>query len=190
MKTQRDFCFEDKFKALFRENFGSMCIFAERFLGDMEQARDVVYELFSQLWQHPDDISHVANIRQYTYAMVRNRCIDLLRRRTLHAQYVHQSQRELASDEAFFEVEIIREEVYTMLDKAIQNLPERSRQIILLKLEGYKNREIGEKLNITINTVNTLKSNTYKALREMLQNESIFFLLLFLIKHPHSFTTF
>ena len=127
---------------------------------------------FFKLWQR-GDIPEVSNVRSWIYTVVYNQCIDVIRRRNLHEQYVHKSQKEHIYEASFFETEVIREDVYAMLDKAIQSLPERSREVILLKLKGYKNSEIGEKLNISVNTVNTLKSNAYKALRSKLQKDSL-----------------
>ena len=178
----KDRAFEEQFKALFRENFVSMCLFADKCLGNMEQARDVVHDIFSQLWQRQEEIAQVSNIRNYTYTIVHNRCIDLLRRQNLHAQYVRSSQQEYISSKTFFETETIREDVYALLDKAIQRLPQRSREVILLKLKGYKNREIGEKLHISVNTVNTLKSNAYKTLRALLEEEWTLLLLFLLVQ--------
>lgn len=170
--------FDEVLKKLFLENFESICIFADRYLDDMEQAKDTVHEVFSRLLQHPEDIADIKNPKNYLYTVVRNQCIDLLRRRNLHKQFMDDSIAGSRETDTFFETEMIREEVYSMLDKAIGNLPKRSRNIILMKLEGYKHKDIAQELGISINTVNTLKSLAYKTLRQSLTDEAFMLLLL------------
>lgn len=50
----------------------------------------------------------------------------------------------------------------------IEELPPEQRRIILLRIEGYTWEEIAERLEISINTVKTQKSRSYKFLREKL----------------------
>ena len=79
----------------------------------------------------------------------------------------------------FFEIETLREDVYRLLDQAIQLLPERTREILLLKLQGLKNQEIADQLHISVNSVNTLKANAYKVLRDQLHDQYFLSLLFF-----------
>lgn len=181
LRTKDSISLEEKFKKLFLENFESICIFAERYLDDMEQARDTVHEVFSRLLQRPDEIADLKNPKNYLYTVVRNQCIDILRRRNLHKQYMDDSLAVQRESDTFFETEMIREEVYSMLDRAINNLPKRSRNIILMKLEGYKHKDIAQELGISINTVNTLKSLAYKSLRDTLNKDAFTLLLLLMM---------
>ena len=146
---------EEDFKILFRDNFASMCVFANRYLEDGEMARDVVHDVFCGLWENPSDIHH---------------------------RYVEWEQENEKEREEFFEIETLREDVYRLLDQAIQLLPERTREILLLKLQGLKNQEIADQLHISVNSVNTLKANAYKVLRDQLHDQYFLSLLFFLKK--------
>lgn len=165
---------EERFKVLFREYFGSMCVFAGRYLHDEEMARDVVHDVFCGLWENLSELTEVSNMKNYLYTSVRNRCLDLLRRENIHHRY---TEWKLKEEEEFFETETLREDVYRLLDQAIQLLPDRSREILLLKLQGLKNQEIAEKLGVSVNTINTLKANAYKVIREQLQEKYLRYLL-------------
>ncbi|MFR1241668.1 MAG: LuxR C-terminal-related transcriptional regulator [Butyricimonas faecihominis] len=50
------------------------------------------------------------------------------------------------------------------------------------QLDGKNNNEIAETLDISINTVKTLKKNAYKFLRESLGSRNLY-ILLFLLKN-------
>ncbi|MEO8452495.1 MAG: RNA polymerase sigma factor [Gemmatimonadota bacterium] len=51
---------------------------------------------------------------------------------------------------------------------AVRRLPEGQRQVVVMGLEGLSNREIGDVLGITENTVATRLSRARKALRDLL----------------------
>ena len=168
---------EENFKILFRDYFVSMCVFANRYLEDGEMARDVVHDVFCGLWENPSELVDVANVKNYLYTSVKNRCLDVLRRENIHHRYVEWEQANEKEREEFFEIETLREDVYRLLDQAI-----RTREILLLKLQGLKNQEIADQLHISVNSVNTLKANAYKVLRDQLHDQYFLSLLFFLKK--------
>ena len=59
-----------------------------------------------------------------------------------------------------------KEEVFRLLFKQIDLLPERCREIFLLHLEGYDNDAIAKKLSLSIETVKTQKKRAMKTLRK------------------------
>ena len=59
----------------------------------------------------------------------------------------------------------------------IEELPAEQRRIILLRIEGHSWDEIASKLGVSINTVKTQKSRSYKFLREKLGNSTYSVLL-------------
>lgn len=64
---------------------------------------------------------------------------------------------------------IIDEDVHRRLQEALNSLPDKCREIILLKVvEGKKNKEIAEQLNIAETTVKTQVQRAYRMLRERL----------------------
>jgi RNA polymerase sigma-70 factor (ECF subfamily) len=70
------------------------------------------------------------------------------------------------------------EETYRIIYQAIYGLPHQSRKIILLSLKGYKNPEIAGELQVSLNTVKTLKKNAYRELRDKLKDHVFVFFLL------------
>ena len=58
-----------------------------------------------------------------------------------------------------------------IIEKALNALPERCREIFILsKLEGRKQKEIAEELNVSVKTIETQMTIAYKKLREELKN--------------------
>lgn len=84
-----------------------------------------------------------------------------------------------SSNENFLH-EITYQETLRLLYKAILELSPQTREVILQGLEGKNNNEIAATLNISVNTVKTLKKGVYKKLRDTLGDEFSFLLFLLL----------
>ncbi|MFR7876784.1 MAG: LuxR C-terminal-related transcriptional regulator [Butyricimonas paravirosa] len=52
----------------------------------------------------------------------------------------------------------------------------------VVEVTGLKNQEIADQLHISVNSVNTLKANAYKVLRDQLHDQYFLSLLFFLKK--------
>ena len=78
------------------------------------------------------------------------------------------------SDEELDEEELDREEEYRHLFQAIDKLPSRCREIFLLSLEGKKNKEIAEMLQIE-----TIKTQKIRAINRLKKYSGILFSFLF-----------
>ena len=70
------------------------------------------------------------------------------------------------------EIEFNRE-----ISRAVSQLPEKRRQIILLSMTGMSVEQIAEALNISINTVKSQKTKAYTSLRQELKDISSFVFL-------------
>jgi RNA polymerase sigma-70 factor (ECF subfamily) len=82
-------------------------------------------------------------------------------------------------DDNLFLKQILEEEIVNQLYKAIEVLPDRKKEIIKLSLKGIKNNEIAETLGIKLQTVKTLKSQSYKILRaQFIDLDSVILFLL------------
>ncbi|MEG2792112.1 MAG: sigma-70 family RNA polymerase sigma factor, partial [Odoribacter sp.] len=114
---------EDNYKALFREYFASMCLFAEHYLGDYEMARDAVHDVFCRLWESAVCFDGIENKKGYLYTIVRNHCLDLIKRRNVRDRYAQNNVLVEEEGETALEIEMLREEIYNLLDKAIAQLP-------------------------------------------------------------------
>jgi RNA polymerase sigma factor (sigma-70 family) len=65
---------------------------------------------------------------------------------------------------------IIEEETHRLIYNAINELPAQCRKVLLLSINGLKNNDIAQELDITVNTVKTQKKIAYKQLKIMLKD--------------------
>jgi len=99
--------------------------------------------------------------------MVKNSCINYLKKESLKSRYLEYSNAEIFED---FKNTVLEEETYSILYQAINSLPAQSAKVMKLTLEGLQNQEISERLGVSVNTVKTLKYNSIKKLRSKLKD--------------------
>ena len=155
------------FEALFREYYPPLVRFARSFIFDQTASEDLVQSFFVCLWENAPSIQIQHSFKQYCYQSVRNRCMNQLRDLRIedkrHLLYIEAVLQEEDSDEW------IDPNILLKIKESINNLPTQMALIFKLKyLEGKKNREISELINVSENTVKTQLSRARNKLRNKL----------------------
>ena len=146
---------------LFRRHYRPLCLYALHYLKDADAVEDVVQDAFTAWWQKRDE---VANVRPYLYSMVRNRCIDILRRQGRQAeQLLPEDAAGAISDEEAVE----RSELEARLWEAVDRLPARRRELLLMsKRDAMSYEQLAAATGLSVNTVRNQISRALKTLRE------------------------
>ena len=153
------------FKEFFEEQYPSLCIFANHYLQDKEISADIVQEAFVYVWSKREYIRDASAAKSYLYKYIRNHCLNFLRDSKRRQEIL----KEQLESEEFYRDNFIERETYEIIYNAIKDLSFQNQQVIELLLDGLSNKEIAEKLHITINTVKTIKQRAFKALRKVLK---------------------
>ncbi len=155
------------FKQLFEDFYAPLCVFAQRYVEDREEAADIVQECFVKVWQKKEDFRYLHQLKAFLYTSVRNGALNVLEHRRVKAGYRDKFLEK--SEESFFLDQVVEEETYRILRRHIEELPEQTRKVMLLALEGNSNAEIAELLAMADGTVHTHKKMAYKRLRKVLK---------------------
>ncbi len=178
MVAEKNIISKNNLRTIFDLYYESLVVYANKFLYPRAECEDLVQDVFIGLWEKdntfPDDIS----LRVFLYKAVRNKCYNVIKHNQVKNKY-SQSLIQNIEDDNLFLKQVLEEEVVRQLYRAIETLPTRKQQIIKLSLKGLKNNEIAENLDIKLQTVKTLKSQSYQILREQFEDLSsiIYFLL-------------
>lgn len=156
------------FKLLFNDFFPSLVLFVDRYLNDDDKSADVAQECFIRLWKSSNEFESIDKTKSFLYKTARNICLNEFRHNVVVDEY--NTVVKCLNSDVFFRDNIIEEETYSLVYSAINKLAPQSKKIILLSLRGYGNIEIAEELNISVNTVRTLKQNAYKKLKGILHD--------------------
>jgi len=157
------------FEQLFREYFSPLCNFALGYINDLDTAKEIVQEVFINLWNKKDSITSEKPVKAYLYTSVRNRCLNYIRDHKKFRSYVLDV--EIEDCELVFENDSMTQtETRLKIQQAIEKLPEKCRQVFQLsRFEELKYKEIAEKLGISTKTVEVHISKALKILREELK---------------------
>ncbi len=145
--------------------------YATRVLGDRSEAEDVVQETMLRLWKiAPKWRQGEAKVSTWAYRVTANLCTDRLRKRRTQNNVDIDSIAEPSADLATA-VEVMTGAARGQaLDKALQALPDRQRQAVILRhIEGYANPEIAEIMDIGVEAVESLTARGKRALKAALQ---------------------
>ena len=152
------------FDALFRYNYRPLCLYALHYLGDADLSEDIVQESYTALWEKLQEGAHVLNRKSYLYMMVRNRCLDHLRKKGIPTESLkpYDTYGIIDDDDAQD-----RSRTEARLWTAIDSLPEKCREIFILsKRDGLKYEEIAEELGLSVNTVRNQIAKALKLIKE------------------------
>lgn len=164
------------FRQLFEDFYVPLCVFAQHYIDDKEDAADIVQECFVKVWQKKEDFCYLHQVKAFLYTSVRNGALNILEHRRVKADYRDEYLGK--SEESFFKDQVVEEETYRILRQHIEKLPEQTRRVMLLALEGNSNTEIAELLAMTVGTVHTHKKIAYKRLRKVLSPDFYFIFLI------------
>lgn len=130
--------------------------FSYYFQKDTEACREVVAETFFSIWQSRLKLKDIENIETYLFVTVRNEATRYLSRSS-KSRFVSLEDTTLqltARENESPEDKLLMEEMERILNRVIDELPQKCRLIFLLaRQEGLKPKEIAERLSINESTV-------------------------------------
>jgi len=173
IKSRKDNALD--FSKIYMSFYPKLVRFATVFVIYEEDAENIIQDLFLGLWESKDSLKNIENINAYMYKLTKNKCLDHLKHKMVKERFIVNTQ-SLYEQEASlklhslenFDVELASEErVEKIVSKAIDKLPPKCREIFILsRHDGLKYKEISDKLNISVNTVETQMCIALKKLRK------------------------
>ena len=139
---------------------------ALRMLGNVEDAEDMVQEVYMKLWCKREELPDVQNMEAYCVALTKNMCIDRLRLAEVDRVDVDDFPLSLAAaDDIASQLE--RQDAVEQVKLIIETLPEKQQQVITLRdIRDCTFEEIEEQTGLTAVNVRALLSRARKTIRE------------------------
>lgn len=166
---------QEAFERLFREYFPPLMAFARKILVDEDDAREVVQNVFINLWEKRMEIDLSTPLKSYLFTSVHNRSLNVIRDRKKFSS----SEMPEVAGEWDVSMQIETMELEEKIREVIGSLPEKCREVFELnRFDGLKYSEIAEALGISVKTVENQMSKALKILREKLLKYMIILLWL------------
>lgn len=179
---------EVRFEDIYLSYFSKMKHFAKEYVILDEDAENIVQDVFVELWENKKMLNMHMNLIAYLFTTIKNKCLNHLRHKLvvqetaskLQEEYTISLRMNLDSLEAFDNNLFSDQDIEKIISRALDTLSEKCRTIFIMsKIEGKKQKEIAQELNISINTIETQMSIAYKKLR--IELKDYFPILLFIL---------
>ena len=146
------------------ERYNSLLLrHAFRLLSKDDEAYDVVQDIFLHLWQKRNELTINSSLSAYLFTAVKNRIFKLFAHKEVVIRYTQSISAFMVEGYNIVEDDILEKELSDLIQKEINALPSRMREVFLLnKTEELSYKEIAQRLNISDQTA---KQQVYKAIK-------------------------
>ncbi len=174
---------QDAFELLVHRYSTPLFNFICRFLGDYDQACDVLQQVFLRFYTSLPNLGTTEPFKPWLFQVARNCCVDELRRRKRYAIHFSQLETENNEGEITFlgdmadtgplpEEIMERHDLQKVLQSAIQSLPPKFRDVVTLRyLAQLSFSEIGRTLHMPEATAKTYFHRAKVLLRKTLSTQ-------------------
>ena len=149
------------FQLLFHKYYKRLVEFCFYRLRNLDSSKDLVQEIFTNLWISRKKLDPKKSIKSYLYKSATNRLINLSK---------HSSSKSLTLDDSILvNQKRVNEEIEDKIDiyTSIEKLPQKMKTVFMLsRNEGFKYSEIADICNISIKAVEKRMTKALRLLRK------------------------
>ena len=154
------------FTEIYHRYFGVLYVHAYKILGNDEEAKDAIQDVFSSLWTRRESITVSSSLSSYLYTSVRNKVFDIFQHRKVETKYTDSLRTFIDTGYVITDHRIREKELSAHIEKEIAALPAKMRLIFEMSRKSYNtHREIAQELNLSEQTVKTQVNNALRILR-------------------------
>ncbi|MDD2595235.1 MAG: RNA polymerase sigma-70 factor [Bacteroidales bacterium] len=159
-----------EYESLFVRLYPVLVNYASRLLMDKHISEDIVMDIFFNLWDNRSSLENIRSIDAYLYRTTYNKCIDTVRHKKIVNKYHNlQLYNEEIAQTPEMELDLISKDYNTHINQALNTLPPKCREVFILRrFYNFSYKQIGEKLDISVKTVDSQLRIANKKLKEEL----------------------
>ena len=155
---------EERFHALFTEMYPKLVRYATALVDDIDEAKDVVSDVFERAWQRYDTLDEETD-HAWLYTAVRNACLNRLKHLQVEREHIDAVVEATRADMADGYRQ--HEALLRRAEEIARNLPEPTRSILrMCYWDKQTYRQVAEHFGISPDTVKKHISKALQMLRE------------------------
>jgi RNA polymerase sigma-70 factor (ECF subfamily) len=157
---------EKGFEQVFKTHFKNLHMYACTILKDPDLAEDTVQNVFYKLWEKIEGLNFSSSVAAYLYTSVYHESLNCLKHQKIKITHRAHIVRQMNDRADSGPKKILLNELEKRLQTVINDLPEQCRTIFQLsRFEELRYREIGDRLGISVKTVENQMGKALKILR-------------------------
>jgi RNA polymerase sigma-70 factor (family 1) len=173
----------ETFEEAFHTYYKVLVIYAKTMLKDMDDAEDIVQQVFISIWEKSETLEVHTSLRALLYKSVHNACLNKIKQQTVRTKYAADVQYQTQAwktDDGMQQKELQRN-----IEQALNALPDQCGKIFRMsRFEHLKYQEIADQLGLSVKTV---ENQMGKALKIMKAHLKDYFPMALLIISQHYF---
>ena len=169
-----------RFEQFYAANFPRVKNFAKLLTKSEEDAEDIAQNIFLKLWTRPELWQDQETMTGYLYTVTRNEIFNRFKHQKVEQAYEDKVMKaqwlgELCDEDSSLLENLYYKEVLMLIRMTLSQLPDRRRRVFeMSRFEGLSHKEIADKLQIPLRTV---EDHIYKTLTEL--RKVLMFVILF-----------
>ncbi|MCA5005070.1 RNA polymerase sigma factor [Sphingobacterium bovistauri] len=168
----------DSFEIVFKHYGPLLFDYAFRIMEDSDASEDLVQDVFISIWLNREKLKYIKSFKDYIFILSKNRILNTLKKKGREKLLTYAIGNVGIAydvvDEDLIEEKRKKEEIYTILEDKISQLPSQQQKIFkLAKNEKKSYQQISEQLGISIETVRKHMFLALKTLKKEMQRENL-----------------
>ncbi len=146
-----------------------------------EEASEVVQDVFVKVWQYRHTLDENLSVNAYLFTITKNLLITRQKKQAYEIAYKKYLEKQDISSLLDTENVVVYSELEALTQSIIRKLPAQQREIFLLsKTKNLSHKEIADKLNVSLRTVENQVYRATKKIKDALKKHDVIIgLLLF-----------
>ncbi|HRP54460.1 RNA polymerase sigma-70 factor [Agriterribacter sp.] len=172
---------QSAFTTLYERYAISLTGYAASRLASLEEARDIIHDLFVYIWEERGSITITISFKSFLFAAVRYRIIDHIRKNITRREYAEMAQQLTDDFISSAEDELAAKNLNQTLELAVNDLPSRTKEVYRLSRHGQLAvKEIACRLHLSEQTVKNQLTTALSYLRASLERLAVLAMILLL----------
>lgn len=172
------------FRVLYEKHAPKLFAFSKKYLQSNEDAEEIVQDVFLRIWEKRQNIDEHQSFSSYVIQAAKHRIYNSFRKKVNTQLYLDFLLFTDNASKNFTELDVEFNDIKIKAEAAISAMPPKRQEIFRMSRElGLKNKEIAEKLDISIKTVENQMSQALKFLKDALDEYQLPILFL-LMSYP------
>lgn len=162
---------EKAYKLVFDYYYRNLCNFANNYLGSQDASRDIVQDVFVNIWSNRKQFQITHSLKAYLYQAVRNHSLNYLKKHSKTVELTHENRIIADSyidpehNNSFERLMAVR------IWEIAEELPEKRKAVFILhRKHGLSYKEIAKVMEIKRKTVENQMARALKYIRERLNS--------------------
>ena len=169
---------ERSLKLIYAKYWEQLYLAAFSILRDSDPCKDIVQDVLLQLWIRRREVK-IDSLKSYLFTAVRYKVLTFIKSASNRKVFIEPDELEKLAGFNLMKDRLNEQDVEKLLEEGIASLPKRCQEVFLLsRKEFLSNKEIAEKMGISVKTVEAQMSIALKQLR-IIMGEVLFLLILF-----------